>query len=178
MKLNYMKLFEVQTDLTSFTYPVVKLIICLSVIVLSLVRNRIFQFLNSWTNAAVTLLCFVLTMVSVLCLYISVGELIHTCTNRKNINYQSSDVKQLTIEAVTKIVSENDIVEIEVCADNQTIKIGASSDCVYSSSIFEDKLFYISSSEYETIEQFTGALNELFPQGIVAVSKIDDLPLK
>lgn len=173
-----MKLFEVQTDLTSFSYPVVKIIICLSVIVLSLVRNRIFRFSNSWANSAVTLLCFVLTMASVLCLYISIGELFHICTNRKHINYQSSDVKQLTIEAVTKIVSENDIVEIEVCTDNQTIKIGASSDCKYSSSIFEDKLFYISSSEYETLEQFTEALNELFPKGIIAVSKIDDLPLE
>ena len=172
-----MKLFEVQTDLTSFTYPVVKIIICLSVIILSLVRNRIFRFSNSWTNAAVTLLCFVLTMASVLCLYISIGELFHTRANRENTNYQSSDVKQLTIEAVTKIVSENDIVEIEVCTNNKAIKIGASAECKYTSSIFEDKLFYISSSEYETIELFTEALIELFPQGIIPVSKIDDLPL-
>ena len=173
-----MKLFEVQKDLTSFTYPAVKIIICLSVIFLSFARSRIFRFANSWIDFGVTLLCFVLLMVSILCIYISVGELFHTCANRKNINNQASDVKLLTIEAVTKIVSENDIVEIEVCTDNQTIKIGASSDCKYSSSIFEDKLFYISSSEYETIEQFMQALNELFPKGIIAVSKIDDLPLE
>jgi len=173
-----MKLFEVQTKLTSFTYPVVKIVICLSVIILSLARNRIFRFSNSWANAVVTLLCFVLTMASILCLYISIGELFHTRANRKNINYQFSDVKQLTIEAVTKIVSENDIVEIEVCANNKTIKIGASAECKYTSSIFEDKLFYISSSEYETIELFTEALIELFPKGIIPVIKIDDLPLE
>lgn len=173
-----MKLFEVRTDLTSFISPVVKIIICLSVIILSLMRNRIFRFSNSWANAAVTLLCFVLTMVSVLCLYISIGELFHTRANCKNINYQSSDVKQMTIEAVIKIVSENDIVEIEVCTNNKTIKIGASAECKYTRSIFEDKLFYISSSEYETIELFTEALIELFPKGIIPVSKIDDLPLE
>lgn len=172
-----MKLFEVQTDLTSFTYPVVKIIICLSVIIFSIVRNRIFRFSSSWANAAVTLLCFVLSMASVLCLYISIGELFHTGSNRRNINYQPLDVKQLTIEAVTKIVSENDIVEIEVCTDNKTIKIGASSECKYSSSIFEDKLFYISSSEYDTIELFTEALIDLFPKGIIPVSRIDGLPL-
>lgn len=172
-----MKLFELQTHLTSFTYPVVKIIICLSVIILGLVRNRIFRFSHSWANAAVTILCFVLTMVSILCLYISIGELFHTHANRKNINYQCSDAKQLTIEAVTKIVSENDIVEIEVFIDNKPIKIGASAECKYTSSIFENKLFYISSSEYKTIEQFTEALIELFPKGIIPVSKIDDLPL-
>lgn len=177
-RVNKMKLFEVQTDLTSFTYPVLKITICLSVIIFSIVRNRIFRFSSSWANAVVTVLCFALTIVSILCLYISIGELFHTCTNRRRTNCQLLNVKQLAIETVTKIVSENDIVEIEVCTDNQTIKIGASSDCRYSSSIFEDKLFYISSSEYETIEQFTGALIELFPEGIIPVSKIDDLPLE
>ena len=171
------KLFELQTDLTSFTYPVVKIIICLSIIILSLVRNQIFQFSNSWIYFAVTLLCFVLTMASVLCFYISVGELFHTHENRKNMNYHPSDVKQLTIEAVTKIVFENDIVEIEVYADNQTFKIGASSDCEDSSFVFKDKLFYISNSEYDTIEQFTKELIELFPEGTIPVSKIDDFPL-
>ena len=87
-----MKLFEVQTDLTSYTYPVVKIIICLAVISLSLLRNRIFQFSNTWVNVTVTLLCFVLTIAGILCLYISVGEVFHTSTNRKNANYQSSEI--------------------------------------------------------------------------------------
>lgn len=171
-----MKLFEVQTDLTSFTYPIVKIIICLSLIILSFVRNRIFRFSNPWINLGATLLCFVLLMASILCIYISIGELFHTCANRKNMNYQSTDIKQLTIEAITKIVSENDIVEIEVCTDRKTIKIGASAECRYTSSIFENKLFYISSSEYETVELFTEALLELFPEGSIPVLKIDDLP--
>lgn len=173
-----MKLFEVQTDLTSFTYPVVKILICMSVIIFSIVRNQIFRFSSSWANAVVSILCFVLTIISILCLYISVGELFHTASNRRNTYYHPLDVKQLTIAAVTKIVSENDIVEIEVCTDDKTIIIGASSECKYSSSVFEDKLFYISSSEYDTIELFTEALIDLFPNGIIPVSKIDGLPLE
>ena len=172
-----MKLFELQTDLTSFTYPVVKTIICLSVILFSIVRNRIFSFSSAWANVVVTIVCFVLTIVSILCLYISIGELFHTHSNRMNINYQPLDVKRMTIEAVIKIVCENDIVEIEVSTDNKTIKIGASSECKYSSSIFEDKLFYISSSEYDTIELFKEALIDLFPKGIIPVSRVDGLPL-
>lgn len=170
-----MRLFEVQKDLTSYTYPVVKIIISLSVIVLSLLRNRIFQFSNSLVNVTVTLFCFILTIASILCLYISVGEVFHTSTNRKNANYQSSEIRPVTIGVISKIVSENDIVEIEACKNNKIIKIGASADCEYSSSVFKDKLFYISGSEYKTVELFAEALLELFPDGIVPVLKIDDL---
>ena len=173
-----MKLFEVQTDLTSFTYPAVKIIICLSVIILSFVRNWFFRFSNPWIEFVTTLFCFVLLMVSILCIYISVGEVFHTSTNRKNANYQSSEIKQLTIGAISKIVSENDIVEIEVCKDKKTIKIGASAECEYTSSVFKDKLFYLSNSEYETVELFTKALLELFPDGSIPVLKIDDLPFR
>ena len=173
-----MKLFEVQTDMTSFAYPVVKIIICLSVIIFSILRNRIFQFSNAWLNAIVTLLCFLLTIASILCLYISIGEVFHTMANRKNTNYQFSEIKHMTIGTITKIVSENDIVEIEVCKDKKTIKIGASAECEYTSSVFKDKLFYLSNSEYETVELFTKALLELFPDGSIPVLKIDDLPFR
>lgn len=78
-----MKLFEVSTDLTSFTYPVVKITICLSIIVICFVRDQIFHFSALWANAIVTALCFVLVMASILCLYISIGELFHTYGNRK-----------------------------------------------------------------------------------------------
>ena len=173
-----MKLFEVQTDMTSFAYPVVKIIICLTVIIFSILRNRIFQFSNAWLNAIVTLLCFLLTIASILCLYVSVGEVFHTSANRKNTNYQFSEIKQMTIGTITKIVSENDIVEIDVCKDKKVIKIGARADCEYASSVFKDKLFYISSSEYESIDQFVNALLELFPKGSVPVLKIDDIPFR
>ncbi len=175
-----MKLFEVQTDLTSYTYPVVKIIICLAVISLSLLRNMIFQLSNTWVNVTVTLLCFVLTIPSILCLYISVGEVFHTSANRnrKNANYQSSEIKHLAIGEIIKMVSENDIVEIEVCKDNKIIKIGASAECEYTSFVFKDKLFYLSNSEYETVELFTKALLELFPDGSIPVLKIDGLPFR
>lgn len=173
-----MKLFEVQTDLTSFTYPIVKITICLLIIVLCLARNRLFYIPTLWINAIITALGFLLLIASILCLYISIGELFHTYTNRKKINYQSIDVKHLSIEEITKIVSENNIVEIEVCTNNKTIKIGASSECKHSSFVFEDKQFYVSSCEYETISQFREALFDLFPKGIIPVSRIDGLPLK
>lgn len=173
-----MKLFEVQTDLKSFKYPVVKIIVCLIVIILSIMRKSIFQFSNTLFNVAIAILCVFLTAVSILCIYISVGEVFHTIANCKNKSRQFSKITPVTIEKITEIVSENDIVEIEVCTNNGTIKIGSSAECEYASSVFEHKLFYISSSEYEMLELFTEALIELFPEGIIPVSAIDGLPLE
>ena len=62
--------------------------------------------------------------------------------------------------------------------DKKVIKIGASADCEYASSVFKDKMFYISSSAYESIDQFANALLELFPEGSVPVLKIDDVPCR
>ena len=39
-------------------------------------------------------------------------------------------------------------------------------------------MFYISNSEYKSIDLFTERLKELFPSGTIPVSKIDGLPLK
>lgn len=82
------------------------------------------------------------------------------------------------MDAIIKIVSENDIVEIEAEYNNSIIKIGSSSDCKHGSSVFQNKLFYISSVEYESVDLFTEALLVLFPERVIPVSKIDDLPLK
>lgn len=173
-----MRLFELRTDLTSYFYPATKIIICLLVIVFSIVRKRIFLLSNFWINAVITALCFVFTIASVLCLYISVSELFYTYANRTNIKSQLFNTTNLSMNTVIEIALENDIVEIEVTCNNTIIKIGSSADCKYSSSVFENKMFYISNSEYKSIDLFTERLKELFPSGTIPVSKIDGLPLK
>ena len=175
-----MKLFELQTDLTSYAYPIIKIPICLSVVILSIVRNSIFRFSSSWANAVVTILCLALTLASIPCLYISIGELFHTYANRRkrrNVNCKSIDVKLLPVKKIIEIVSRDDIVEIEACVDNRIITIGASAVCEPPRFIFEDKSFYISNTEYETIELFADALNDLFPKGEIPVFRIDGLNL-
>lgn len=168
-----MRLFEVQSNLTSYTYPLIKITICISVIFLCIIRNQLFHLSIPLVNVIVTAFCFVLTIVSILCLYISIGEIFHIHTNRRKVNYQPLDIKLLTIETVTKIASENDIIEIELYTDNRIIEIGASSECEYSSSVFKNKLYYISNSKYDTIELFTNELHKLFPEGYIPVWRID-----
>ncbi len=81
----------------------------------------------------------------------------------------------MTIDTIANIVSQNDIIEIEVCTEKKLIMIGTSSECDYTDSVFKNKLYYISNLEYKTIDDFVDALLDLFPSGSIPVSKIDGL---
>lgn len=179
VRVCYMKLFEFQTRLTSFKYPIIKIIVCLSLIILAVLRNSIFQISNIWINAIVTLLSFLITMASILCLCISVCEVIQTIENRQNTKIAFPvETKQVSIETIINMISENDIIEFDVCKDEKIFKIGSSAVCDYAFGPLRDKLFYIASSEYETIELFTEALLKLFPERSIPVFEIDGLPPK
>lgn len=175
-----MKLFKLRLDSVSFLGSVVKIIICLPLIFLCIFRNRIYQFSNVILDAIVSLLCVVIGIASLLCLLISICEVIQTFENRMTLNYKASEseIKQLTITTITEIVSRDDIVEIDVWKENKIIKIGATAENKYTSSVFENKRFYISESEYETVELFEESLLELFPDESVPVLKIDGLPFR
>ncbi len=78
-----MKMFEVQIGLKSYTYPVVKIIICLAIVALCLARDRLIQISAPWVNMLITVLCCVLTLASILCVYISMAECCEIFWNRR-----------------------------------------------------------------------------------------------
>jgi len=78
-----MKVFEVQTKLTRFTYPLIKIALSLSIIFFSIFRNKLFTVSIVALSLLVTLLCFIATLAAILCIYISVGELFYVIKNRK-----------------------------------------------------------------------------------------------
>lgn len=173
--------FEIRTDLANCTYPIVKIIICLSILTTIFFRDRIYCFTNECTDEVVTIIVGALSVVIIFFIYVSIAEICGTFWKRNESKKQPTkptNITNLSIEKVIGIVSENDIIEIEVYADKKVIKIGASADCKYSSSVFEDKLFYIADSEYDTIGLFSDALRILFSDGNIPVSRIDGLPLK
>lgn len=86
-----MKLFEVQTKLTSYRYPIAKIVVCIVLIVLCLCRNSIFPAPPEWVNVVLSVVCFGITIPAILCIYISVGELFHTYSNRRNAARKKKD---------------------------------------------------------------------------------------
>ena len=86
--------------------------------------------------------------------------------------------EKLTIQAVIDLTSRYDIIDIEACRGNETIRLGSSAESDDRDAPLKNKLFYISDAEYDTAEQFEEALSTLFPNGSIRVRKIDDVPVK
>ena len=78
-----MKIFELNTKLTSYSYPLAKIIISIMVVLFCIFRNHIFTISLKPLNFLVTLICFAATLAAILCTYISVGELFYVRKNKK-----------------------------------------------------------------------------------------------
>lgn len=170
-----MKIFEVQTDLHSYKYPVIKLIGCLGVIAL-LIWNPLgvaFSYLPLRILAAA--IRFTLGMAAIRCIYISVVEMCELFWKRKKTQSHPREAVPFSMDTVLKIAKENDIIELEVSGQKGAITLGTSAMSTYTSSTFWDKRFYIGDIEYRTIEDFAQALLRLFPDGVVPVFTIDGL---
>lgn len=171
------KLFAVQTNLTSATYPIVKMILALLVIVLTFVISMYFTMSLIWADFVIRLICVVLTLASVLRIYISIGELIIVGENRKN-DGKNLPSKAYTMEYVLSLVKENDIMEFEIQAKGRVVKMGASADCKAGSSAFFDKKYYVGDHEYETLEMFEKALLHYATNGELRVITIDGIKVE
>ena len=78
-----MKIFELNTKRTSYSYPLAKIIISIMVVLFCMFRNHIFTISLKPLNFLVTLICFVATLAAILCTYISIGELLYVRKNKK-----------------------------------------------------------------------------------------------
>lgn len=188
--MKWKKIFSFQRGLTSFTYPLVKIVVSLAIIISEMICKRIFDLSSTWANLVFAIQYFALAMACVLCLIISIAELRSVISNRKSANAQHQKVKKaqktqkaktvkpVPIQTVIDLVSRYDIIEIEACCGNKTFKLGSSAESEYRGAPLKNKLFYIANAEYETTEPFEQALFALFPNGIIPVWKIDDVPVK
>ena len=76
---------------------------------------------------------------------------------RKAKKEKTVSVVPLDLERIVQLSKENDIMEFEIIANQDVIKIGSSSDCKYSSSVFFDKRYYIGKTDFLTAEEFEKA---------------------
>ncbi len=86
-----MKIFELQTKLNSYSYPLIKIIISVMIILFSVFRNQLFTISLQSLDFLVTLLCLVATLAAILCTYISIGELFYVWSNKKKQKGKKKD---------------------------------------------------------------------------------------
>lgn len=171
-----MKIFRLNSSLTSFVYPIIKIVACIFLTVFCISRNRIFHIPPAWGNGLVTIFSTAIVILSILCFYISVCELFCVAENRKNMRPNHVPTKQILLFDILTMSKENDIIEIEVQKGGVLLALGASAVNDYGSSRFSDKKYYIGETKYESFEEFVVNLQKIFPAGYVQAFRIDGIP--
>ena len=176
-------LFRCQTNLKSYKFPILKIIISVLIIVILIFRDKIFNVTNKPFQIIISIIAFIVTIFSILCIYISVAEMMHVHENKKNESLFNSIIDKSmcaskSIDEIVDLVRKNDIVQFVIATDKGTVRAGASSDYKHSKGIFFDKLYYINETEYKQIENFKNALATLASEGMLFVYSIDDIVIE
>ena len=92
---------------------------------------------------------------------------------RKNA-VDTSDAERIAFSAIMKLLSENDILELELLHNGAVLKIGVSSDYDHRRKPeFFDKRYYIEETEYLSPAEFSCAFASLSTQTMLTVLRID-----
>lgn len=173
-------IFRVNTTLKSYAFPVIKILICLTVLFLLINRNHFFYIIENieWVDILVGVFCVCLGIVCILCIYTSFAEIIVVYDKQSGRDFKKKTLlkkaETLTIENILSLVDQNDIIEIWII-NGEIVKIGSSADSKNGSSCFINKCYYIGDKDYSTIDDFKNSLIEYSDNGKIRVATIDGL---
>lgn len=172
MKLN---IFYFDENLKSYTYPILKILICLILIIVFINRGQIIHIDNKVVNVIIGVLCTTVGIICIYCIYISVFELTQVHENRAKTNVVLDSTiissKEYSVDEIVSMAKNNDIIDIQIVAKDKAIEIGSSSDCKAGSSKFFDKLYYVDKNEFADINDFkTSLLSHTVNEKIMVIS--------
>ncbi len=170
------KIFELETDLTDYTYPLAKIIVSMLLILFSIFRKNLFVVTSKPVNVLITAICLAVTLASILCIYIAVSEMFYVRENKKAKHAELGSVSTtpFDFEQIICLAKDNDIIEFEIMEREDIIKVGTSSDWTVNSGFF-DKRFYIGKNEHLTVEKFKEDLLRYVIDGKINVITIDGM---
>ena len=177
-----MDIFHIDDNLKTYTYPMVKILICFLLILAFIYRDHIIQIDGKIINILIGVMCTVLGIICIYCIYISVFELFQVHENRtKTDNISAKAIAKGEMYSIDEIVSmakNNDIIAIEIVSGGKRVEIGSSSDCKAGSSKFFDKLFYVDKKEFARVEDFQDAIQLYSDNGKITIISIDGVSPK
>jgi hypothetical protein len=137
---------------------------------------------NSFWNFIIAIASFLIGMLSILCIYVSIGEMIllNERKNKDKINIEKAmkNGKYYSVDYVLSLLEKNDIIDMLILSKDQIIKLGASSDCNPGSSSFFDKEYYVNDKNNVTVEELNEMINFYSTDSKVFVVAIDGVPPK
>lgn len=169
------KVFEVNTEIKNYTYPVFKIMLCLIVTLLLLNRNKIFSLEGTKVAGFVTVFATAIVIVCVYCTYISIAEVVELYDRRaqNRININTIATKQYPVETILNLIEKEDVLDVVIKVQKDIIKIGCTSDNNWSTNVFFNKIYYCNETQYESIEAFREAINTYASNEMLDVISIE-----
>lgn len=172
--------FCIDDTLMTYTYPIVKILAC--VVILILDTNRNFHIKDTIWDFIISVICGGISIASIHCISISLGEMIIVSDNRSDANGKPSKKGKepilYPIDKIVSLVKDNDIIEIQINHNGKAIEVGASSDSEAGNSKLFNKLYYIKKKEFENLDDFRKALSLYSDNGHISVISIDGVSPK
>ncbi len=171
-------IFKCSEKIRSYTYPVIKIVLCILLIIFLINRNHFFVIQSSFWEIVVRIICFQIIILAVLCIYISAAEMI--LLRERRATAAVSDLpegKDYRIDDLVSLLESNDIIEITAAMDDKVIRFGASSDCRPGDAHFFDKSYYIDDKADIGIDEVKQALKRCTDNDLIRVLTIDDIPV-
>lgn len=172
-----MKVFRMQDDLESYTYPILKIVVSIIIIAITVYRDKIFTIESQLLRTFVALISSIVVILCFICIYISFAEIVEMLCKKaeRKRNRKNTSASKTSYEVVVKTINSNDILEYKILFDKKAIKIGSSSDYNHSNGKFFDKRFYIADKEYTDLDDFKTDLIKMTTDGCLNVISIDDI---
>lgn len=172
-----MSIFKLSVEGTSYKWPLIKLMVCISILVVIFFRKTIISAGEYAIILALNVICGVLMFPLILCILISIIEFGYVFNNKRK-NRISLDVSVLPIRKIQDIVNmvqNNDIIEVVICVNGNIVSVGSSAELNRWSGKFFNKAYYIGQMEYLSVEEFSVALREGIGTDTVHVYTIDGI---
>lgn len=150
-----LNLSDVKT-VSSYRYPVCKLIISVAILVIVCFKNHVFSYLGISLNIFINILFAIVACVAFLCIVTSLME-IHEYHNKHHKNMpQKSNLETYfyTIDSLGRFVENSDIVEIALLIDAHQVTIGASSESNRSNRTFYNKEYFVDEHIFKEFNEF------------------------
>ena len=170
---------SVNNKLTSYKYPIIKLLFFIALGMLLGLRGYIFNCDTMTKKIADGIIVFGFLPFIAICPRIALAEMILVYENKETEKkLKRKKVYNMPVDKIVSLSEEHDIIEFMIVTDDKKIKIGASSDCENNSFTFFDKRYYIGKQEYENIDEFRERVQEISDNGTIKVVSIDGVSPK
>lgn len=173
-----MKIFKCDTSIKNCRYPIAKIVLSCLLIALLVMRGCFFSISSGFWELATGILCAIIVVLSVLCIYISFAEmlLLYERREKKHFGKAISQSRVFSVSYILSLLEVNDIVEILLACDNRIITVMASSDNRQGSAKFFDKCYHIGDSTFTEFVDFKEAIIPYAIGGEFCIIEIDGVP--